>query len=533
MVQFVTIKEWFMKYDIVVVGSGISGMRAAIEAKELGANVALITKGSPIANNSFMAKGGINAAFGHMKDKDSIFEHADETYRSSVGIGSKEAIRIFCEQAPAAVRELLEYGVAFNTLPNGKIAQRSFGGSKYKRTVFASDETGPAIMKTLHAVIKELDIDIYPNYMAINLISKNNIISGITLYDEVSKKVLVCEAKSLILASGGFASLYKSNTSNVRDATGDAIAMGLRAGLECMNLEFVQFHPTGLEGSNFLLSEAARGEGGRLVDENGDFFVDELNTRDFVTRAIFKELQKGKKVYLDLTHIPAEVIDEKLQGIKKRVASLKKLDIKTDFIPISPIAHYTMGGVKTDTIGRTSIEGLFVVGEAGDNGVNGANRLGGNSLSQGAVFGKIAAYQAIKFANKMRKFNGVDYYEIMNDINYIEELKEEAQRVNANELRHEIGEILFAKLGIIRDGAQINEALRDFAAIEHKMKHENNGSTATVKSMLELKNALLVAKAVAISALKREESRGAHFRIDFPEKDHKFKTDTIIAMDEI
>ncbi|WP_458700233.1 L-aspartate oxidase [Sulfurospirillum sp. 1307] len=522
-----------MKYDVVIIGSGISGMRAAIEAKELGANVALITKGSPTANNSFMAKGGINAAMGNMKDKDSIFEHASETYKSSVGIGNKESIRIFCEQAPATIRELSEYGVNFSKLKNGKIAQRSFGGSKYKRTVYAADETGSAIMRTLYEVIKQYEIDVLKNFMAINLISKNNIISGVTLYDEVTKKVLVCEAKSLILASGGFASLYKNYTSNVRDATGDGIAMGLRAGLEARNLEFVQFHPTVLDGTNFLISEAARGEGGRLVDKDGKPFVDELNTRDFVTRAIYKKLSAGEKVYLDLTQIPGEVINEKLIGIKKRVKTLKKLDITKDFIPISPVAHYTMGGINTDTIGRTSINGLFVVGEAGDNGVNGANRLGGNSLSQGAVFGKIAAYEAIKFANRMKKFNGVDYYEIMNDINYIEELKKEAEHINANEVRNEIGKILFDYLGIIRNGDDLNKAFIQFKNLEQTSDEKFSGQTATIKSMLELKNALLVAKAVAKSALLREESRGAHFRMDFPEKDHKFKKDTTVSIEDL
>ena len=522
-----------MKYDVVVIGSGIAGMRAAIEAKELGANVALITKASPTANNSFMAKGGINAAMGNMKDKDTITEHAHETYKSSLGVGNKEAIRIFCEQAPAAVRELSKYGVEFDKLKNGKIAQRSFGGSKYKRTVHSADETGPAIMKTLYKVVKEYDIDLLKNYMAINLVVKDGIISGVTLLDEVNKKVIVCEAKSLILATGGFASLYKNHTSNVRDATGDGVAMGLRAGLEAMNLEFVQFHPTGLEGSNFLLSEAARGEGGKLVNAKGESFVDELNTRDFVTRAIYKELHHGRKVFLDLTHLPQEIIDTKLLGIKKRVKTLKKIDVLKDYIPISPVAHYTMGGLKTDTTGNTQVEGLFVVGEAGDNGVNGANRLGGNSLSQGAVFGKIAAYEAIKFANKMGKFNGVDYYEVMNDINYIETLKEEAKRVNASEIRNEIGEILFNNLGIIRNEEGIKAAHKRFIEIEEEIKSGNNGTTSTLKAMIELKNSILVAKAITISALKREESRGAHFRNDFPEKDHRFKIDTIINKSDL
>jgi len=522
-----------MKYDVVVIGSGIAGMRAAIEAKELGAQVALITKSAPTACNSFMAKGGINAAMGNMRDGDNIFEHTKETHKSSLGIGNEETIRIFCEQAPTAVRELLGYGVEFNKLENGKIAQRSFGGSRYKRTVYSADETGPAIMKTLHGIIKDYEIDILKNYMAINLVTKNGTISGVTLLDELNKKVLVCETKSLILASGGFASLYKSHTSNVRDATGDGVAMSLRAGLDVMNLEFIQFHPTGLEGSNFLLSEAARGEGGKLVDESGESFVDELNTRDFVTRAIYKQLKKGKKVFLDLTKLPQEVIDKKLTSIKKRVKTIKKLDVTKDLIPIYPIAHYTMGGIKTDTMGRTAIKGLFAVGEVGDNGVNGANRLGGNSLAQGAVFGKIAAYEAIKFANKMVKFNGVDYYKVMNDINYIEKLKEEAARVNAGEVREKIGEILFKYLGIMRDEEGISEAHKQLVQIEEGIKSSKGSYKTTIKAMIELKNAILVAKAVATCAMRREESRGAHFRNDFPEKDHKFKSDTIINIEDI
>lgn len=522
-----------MKYDVVVIGSGISGMRAAIEAKELGAKVVLITKGLMSSNNSFMAKGGMNAAFGNMGDDDNIFAHSAETLKSSAGLGNEEAIRIFCEQAPAAVRDLRGYGVNFSKLENGKLAQRPFGGSVYKRTVYAADETGSAIMKALKKIIEEYNIDIVKNHMAINLVVKNNIISGVTLLDEETQKVVVCEAKSLILASGGFASLYKGYTSNVRDATGDAIAMGLRAGLKAMNLEFVQFHPTGLEGTNFLLSEAARGEGGRLVNAQGNTFVDELNTRDFVTRAIFKEIQKGNGVFLDLRHISQDVIDTKLSGIKKRVKSLKKLDVKTDLIPVSPVAHYTMGGIETDTVGRTSIKGLFIVGEAADNGVNGANRLGGNSLSQGAVFGKIAGYEAIKFANKMGNFNGVDYYEVMKDIKLIDELRELGKHVCVNDMRDEIGHVLFKKLGILRTGVGIKKAFERFVEMQESIETLDNGTTQTIKNLLEFYNILLVSKAIAVSALGREESRGAHFRLDFPEKDHHFIKNTLIGMEDL
>jgi succinate dehydrogenase/fumarate reductase flavoprotein subunit len=234
-----------------------------------------------------------------------------------------------------------------------------------------------------------------------------------------------------------------------------------------------------------------------------------------------------------LRDVPKEVIDTKLIGIKKRVYTLKKLDPSHDLIPVTPVAHYTMGGIATDVIGRTAIQGLFIVGEAGDNGVNGANRLGGNSLSQGAVFGKISAYEAIKFANKMKKYNGVDYYDITKDIQWISHLQALAKHVDVNELRNEIGRIMFDKIGIIRTESDLKEALESFKTMENTIENIQTDKSTNVKSLLELMNALIVAKATAKSALLREESRGSHFRIDFPEKDRKFKTNTLIALEEI
>jgi succinate dehydrogenase/fumarate reductase flavoprotein subunit len=522
-----------MKYDIVVIGSGITGMRAAIEAKELGANVALITKSSPISNNSFMAKGGINAAFGNMGDGDDVVAHIKETIKGSMGIGNKKAIRIFCEKAPDSIRDLVSYGVEFNRLPNGKLAQRPFGGSQYKRTVFAADETGPVIMKALYEVVKELEIDVIKNHFAINLLTKNNKIAGVTLLDNQTEQVIVCETKSIVLAGGGFASLYKNYTTNVGDSTGDSIAMGLRAGLNAMDMEFIQFHPTGLEGTNYLVSEAARGEGGRLINSDGEPFVDELNTRDFVTRAIVKEIQRGKKVFLDLTGVDEEVINTKLINLKKRVKSLKKIDITKEPIPINPLAHYTMGGVETDPIGKTNIEGLFVVGEAGNNGVNGANRLGGNSLSEGAVFGKLAGYEAVKFSYKTRQFVGVDYYKVAQDIELIEKLKNIKTHIDVKALRSELGELLFNKVGIIRNGYQLKKVIKTFDELEERIYTSNDEKESKVSEILELINGILISKAVAKSALKREESRGAHFRMDFPERDFKFEKHNLISLEEI
>jgi len=513
-----------MKYDILVIGSGITGMMAAIEAKELGSNVALITKKTPIANNSFMAKGGINAALNNMNDGDSIEQHIKDTLKGGLGLSNEEAVRIFCEQAPQVVRELhKKFKVPFTTLPNGKLAQRPFGGTKFKRTVYAADATGPAIMKALNNAIKELNIDTFKNLFAINLLVKDNKIAGVTFLENDEIKVI--QAKAVIIATGGYAGLYKGYTTNVNDATGDGIAIGLRAGLEGMDMEFIQFHPTGLEGTNYLISEAARGEGGKLINSDNKEFVDELNTRDFITRAIIKQFQKGKKVYLDLTDIDEEIINTKLINLKKRVKALKGIDITKEPIPITPLAHYTMGGIKTDTYCFTDIEGVFFAGEAGNNGVNGANRLGGNSLSEGAVFGKIAGYEAVKYSHRQKHFVDVPKELIDKDIELINKLK--STKIDAKKLKNKLGEIMFNKIGIIRDGDQLKNAINELEEMKQNLESEND-STLTEK--LELLNGIDIAIATAKSALLREESRGAHFRLDYPESDHAFLHHTYIKL---
>jgi len=507
-----------MKYDILVIGSGIAGMMAAIEAKELGSNIAIVTKKSPMANNSFMAKGGINAALNNMEDGDSIEHHIQDTLKGGMGIADEEAVRIFCEQAPQVVRELhRRFKVPFNTLPNGKLAQRPFGGTKFKRTVYAADATGPAIMKALSKALKDLGIDVIKNHMALNLLVNDGKIAGVTFLDEKTNELRVIQAKAVIVATGGYAGLYKGYTTNVNDATGDGVAMGLRAGLEGMDMEFIQFHPTGLEGSNYLISEAARGEGGKLINSDGKEFVDELNTRDFVTRAIVKQLQKGKKVYLDLTDVDEEIINTKLINLKKRVKSLKGIDIAKEPIPINPLAHYTMGGIKTDTYCFTDIEGLFYAGEAGNNGVNGANRLGGNSLSEGAVFGKIAGYQAVKYSHRQKTFTDIPEDQVEKDKETLNWLN--STKIDAKDLKHKLGDLLFNKVGIIRNGYQLKKAIETLSDMKNNLESENDSS---IQEKIELLNGIDIAKAIAKAALDREESRGAHFRLDYPESDHAF-----------
>jgi len=519
-----------MQYDILVIGSGIAGMMAAIEAKELGSNVAIVTKKSPLANNSFMAKGGINAALNNMGDGDSIEHHIQDTIKSGLGLAEEEAVRIFCENAPQVVRNLYrKYKVPFNTLEDGRLAQRPFGGTKFKRTCFAADATGPAIMKALNKTLKELEIPTLTNHFAVNLLINNNEIAGVSFLDEDTEELKIIKTKAVIVATGGYAGLYRGYTTNITDATGDGIAMGLRAGLEAMDLEFIQFHPTGLEGTNYLISEAARAEGGKLINSDGKEFVDELNTRDFVTRAIVKQLNKGKKVYLDLTMIDEEIINTKLINLKKRIKSLKKIDISKEPIPINPLAHYTMGGIKTDTFGFTSINGLFYAGEAGNNGVNGANRLGGNSLSEGAVFGKITGYEAVKYSYRKKTFSDIPQKEIKKDEELINKLKN--TKIDTKHIKNEIGEILFQKVGILRNGYALKKALEKFKNMKNSL-NENALTDSSLKEKLECINAIDISKALVKAALYREESRGAHFRLDYPETDFSFNHHTITKLED-
>jgi succinate dehydrogenase/fumarate reductase flavoprotein subunit len=477
-----------------------------------------------------MAKGGINAALNNMGDGDSIENHIQDTLKSGLGLAEEEAVRIFCENAPQVVRDLhRKYKVPFTTLPDGRLAQRPFGGTKYKRTCFAADATGPAIMKALNKTLKELEITTITNHFALNLLINDGKVAGATFLDEETNEVKVIQAKAIIVATGGYAGLYRGYTTNITDATGDGVAMGLRAGLEAMDLEFIQFHPTGLEGTNFLISEAARAEGGKLINSDGKEFVDELNTRDFVTRAIVKQLQRGKKVYLDLTMVDEEIINTKLINLKKRVKSLKGIDIAKEPIPINPLAHYTMGGIKTDTYGFTSIEGLFYAGEAGNNGVNGANRLGGNSLSEGAVFGKLTAYEAVKYSHRQKTFVDIPKENIEKDKELIEKLKN--TKIDTKRIKHEIGELLFNKVGILRNGYALKKALNKLEKIKNSL-HENDEIDSNLKEKLECINAIDISKALTKAALYREESRGAHFRLDFPEQDFSFNHHTITKLED-
>ena len=507
-----------MIYDVIVVGGGISGLMAAIEAKEGRNRVALITKGNIFKSNSSMASGGINAVLDPNNTKE-INKHIADTLNSSKDIGSKKAITYMCKQASNIVKKLVDYGVEFDKDENGNIAQRPFGGGSTNRTCYVGDKTGSAITMTLIKKAKSIGITFIPNTFVLNIAKYQDRVSGLVVLNKENSQIVIYPSKAVILAGGGYAGIYRGYSTNAPDYTGDLLAVALRAGLELRDMEFVQFHPTGFVKTNYLVTEAARGEGGYLVNSEGNRFVNELGTRDEVARAILKEQLEGKKVFIDLRHLGIENIQQKLPSLYSAALNQSGVNIAEELLEIKPVAHYTMGGVDVNMT-SCDIKGLYVCGEMAANGVHGANRLGGNSLLEGSVFGNLAGENAKKYA-KENEFSPINYNTIVKDIEMLDFIFKGETSINFNAIRVSLGKCMFEKVGIIKNETSLTEAfdyikyLRQISYNLHCISKEKNNNVE-LSAILELRNALEIAEAIILSALKRCESRGAHFREDYP-----------------
>ena len=374
-----------MIYDVVVVGGGVAGLMAAIEAKKVDNTVAVITKGNIFKSNSAMASGGINAVL-DKEDKNALNCHINDTFNSSKGLADIKSISYMCQKASDIISKLQDYGVEFDKDKNGNIAQRPFGGGSINRTCYVGDKTGFAITQALIKKAKEVGITFLVNTYVLNLATYKNHATGVICLRRSDSSVLVYPAKAIILAGGGYAGIYRGNSTNAQDYTGDLLAVCLRAGLALKDMEFLQFHPTGIAKTNYLVTEAARGEGGYLVNSDGERFVNELETRDKIAKAILEQQQNNKEVFIDLRHLGLEKIQERLPSLFNAAYNQVGIDISKELLKIKPVAHYSMGGVDTNMC-STKIKGLFICGEMASNGVHGANRLGGNSLLEGTVFG--------------------------------------------------------------------------------------------------------------------------------------------------
>lgn len=368
--------------DVLVIGSGGAGLTAAISAKAEGASVLVAGKYYPTNSQTSMAQGGINAALGNAGN-DSVKSHIDDTIRSAHGICDKDMVRQMCENGHAAIEWLESIGVPFSRLDSAEssvksVAQRQMGGASAKRACYAQDYTGLKILHTIYDTCLKEQIEFLDEHYLLNLITKDGTVKGATFFNIRSGEVLQIDAKSVIMATGGYGSIYHGYTTNAYGSTGDGVAAVLRAGGAVSDMEFIQFHPTALKHSSILISESARGEGGYLVNEQGERFVDELKPRDEVARAIFSQMQNGQRVYLDLRHLGEEKLKELLPQEVELCKIHEHVDPAAELIPIKPVAHYTMGGIDIDhALEVNGINGCFAVGEYSNAKVHGANRLGG------------------------------------------------------------------------------------------------------------------------------------------------------------
>jgi L-aspartate oxidase len=508
-----------LKTDVLVLGSGIAGLRCAIEVAKNGLDVIIATKDFPRESNTLYAQGGIAAA---VDPDDSPKNHFEDTITAGGGICNEKAVRALVSDGPKRIKELISYGANFDRI-SGELHLTKEGAHRLNRILHSGDYTGKEIERVLMLkMVSITNIKPLPFLMGIKLWIEDDRCVGAFLLDVEAESILPIKCRAVMLATGGAGRVFQEST-NPSVATGDGMVIALEAGLKMANLEFVQFHPTALhlkDAPRFLLSESMRGEGAYLRNLNGERFMAkyddrmELASRDIVARAIVKELKETKAphVFLDLRHLDSDFIRKRFPTIYATCLSYG-LDITKEMIPVHPAAHYIMGGVKTDTYGRTSLKGVYAAGEVACTGVHGANRLASNSLLEGLVFGYRAGKAIVKDSLPLSKKSVVALDTSFNEV----EMK------IVNELRRQIATLMWQACGIVRNGSELENLFLELLNIEAIF-----GKEPFERRRRETWNMIQLGKAIVQCAMYRTESRGAHFREDFPIKDDlRWKRETI------
>lgn len=527
-------------YDILIVGGGGGGLYAAQEALKTDPtlNIAVMSKVYPNRSHTSAAQGGVNAALANTAKDDDIDLHVFDTVKGSDYLADQDAADFLCREAPSIIRELENMGTPFSRLDDGTIAQRPFGGASKPRCCYCADKTGHTILHNLYEQCLRLGVKFYNEFFLLEIEHKDGQAQGVSAINVRTGEVVVIPARIVILATGGYAKMYWNRSSNAAGNTGDGQGAAFRAGIPLKDMEFVQFHPTGLRKSGLLVTEGARGEGGYLVNKDGDRFMSkyapqkmELGPRDLVSRSIETEIREGRGfdssagsyVNLDLTHLGADLIKSRLPQIRELTLYFEGVDPIKEPIPIKPTAHYSMGGIDTDITGRTIMKGVYAVGEAGCVSVHGANRLGGNSLLDILVFGKRAGREA---ALEAKGLNPAPISDSVVDTRY-QELRyymKEDRHERYGQLREEMGNILADNVGIYREEKAMEKGVSGIKELQERFKNVRVHDTGDVYNtnliqVLELRNMLTLAETVAKGALRRQESRGSHAREDYPTRD--------------
>ncbi len=530
-----------LSQDILVVGGGLAGLAAAL-VSDPQLNVAVLSKVHPLRSHSVAAQGGINAALGNNPEgrDDSWEKHAFDTIKGSDYLADQDIAELMCERAVSTIYELEHLGVPFSRFPGGVIAQRPFGGAGFPRTCYAADRTGLVILHTLYEQSIKRQVKFYNEWLVTKLVVKDGRCLGVVVYDLARGEVMPVKARAVIFATGGYGRVYQ-RTTNAFINHGSGIGIAYKAGIPLKDMEFVQFHPTSLYDTNILITEGARGEGGYLVNNKGKRFMEdyassamELAPRDIVARAIQTEIEKGngfedEYVYLDLRLLGEKKIKKRLPGIREICINFAGIDPVEKPIPIQPAQHYSMGGIDVNAQCASIVEGFYAAGECACISIHGANRLGGNSLLDTVVFGKIAgeeASKAVKGSKELKDDEKMLLDEALGMKKKIQEWQTKDSGERVHRLLNRLKVIMSDRVGMFRNKKDLSKAMEKISEIRDDYKRIYISGqclrySQELVNIIEFDSMLDLAEVITLGALNREETRGSHFRVDFKDRNDK------------